>query len=180
MDLQQILQMFLRSNPKWARKLEAITGQPIDHSIKCINGFVEDLNKGPGLVKPENKAESFKANYQLVMGLGGFKDYEAQILAADMSGFTLAEVTQHFRMHLNWDTTVDEVENIYESILPRFKEAGKKAGLFKEEKPVDIGIPNLGNRKPESSSQGNGLASPPWKQNSSGANNNSAVSPEIK
>ena len=56
MDLQQILNMLLRSNSKWAKKLESITGQPVDHSIKCFNEFLEQLNKGPGLKKTEDKA----------------------------------------------------------------------------------------------------------------------------
>lgn len=160
MNLQQILQMFLKSNPTWARKLESITGQPTDYSIKCINDFLDRLRQGPGLVKPEDRGIAFKANYQLVMGLGCFQDHEAQILAADMSGFTLAELTQHFRMNLNWDTTIDEVESIYNTILPKFKEVGKRAGLFKEEKPVDLGIPSVGNSSQVTDGK---LATPPWK-----------------
>ena len=78
MDLQQILTLFLNSNPKWRSKLEAMTGQPSEYSIKCVNNFLEELRRGPGLKKPADKLQEFNANYQLVMGLGGFQEYEAQ------------------------------------------------------------------------------------------------------
>lgn len=176
MDLQQILTLFLNSNPKWRSKLEAMTGQPSEYSIKCVNNFLEELRRGPGLKKPADKLQEFNANYQLVMGLGGFQEYEAQILAADMSGFTLAEVAQHFRMNLGWDTNVDEIQHIHEEALPRFKELGKKAGLFKEDNTSSDsnGVPNLGGvvkkRKQGDNSQ---LDTPPWKQNKPQINNNS-------
>lgn len=165
MDLQQILTLFLNSNPKWRTKLEAMTGQPSEYSIKCVNNFLEELNRGPGLKKPADKLQEFNANYQLVMGLGGFKEYEAQILAADMSGFTLAEVAQHFRMNLGWDTNVEEIKQIHEEALPKFKELGKKAGLFKDEPSEQSSVPNLGgspNRKRKSGD--NQLDLPPWRQ----------------
>lgn len=167
MDLQQILTMFLRSNPSWSKKLEAITGQPTDHSIKCFNSFLEELNKGPGLKKPENKAATFNANYQLVLGLGCFKDYEAQILAADMSGFTLAEVVQHFRLNMHWDTNIDEIQKLYDELLPRFKEIGKKCGIFKDEPQDESGIPMVGNHNVDKSGE---MQNPPWKNSSSISN----------
>ncbi len=85
MDLQQILNMFLQTNPKWALKIEQMTGQPSNYAIQCLNNFLNELNKGPGLKKQEDKLTEFRANYQLVLGLGCFQDYEAQILAADLS-----------------------------------------------------------------------------------------------
>ena len=167
MDLQQLLNMLLGSNPKWARKLESFTGQPADYSIECLNNFLKELNKGPGLKKPEDKLQLFNSNYQLVLGLGCFKDYEAQILAADMSGYSLAEITQHFRINLKWDTNVNEVEQIYKDILPKFKEVGKHAGLFKEENPntIDESIPNLGGQARKDIANGQ-MDTPPWKVNS--------------
>ena len=166
MDLQQILTLFLNSNPKWRTKLEGLTGQPSDYSIKCVNNFLEDLRKGPGLKKPADKLQEFNANYQLVMGLGGFQEYEAQILAADMSGFTLAEVAQHFRMNLGWDTNVDEIQQIHEAALPRFKELGKKAGLFKEDTSTTNNTgtpPNFGGTTKRKTNS-DGLEVPPWRQ----------------
>lgn len=165
MDLQQILTLFLNSNPKWRTKLENVTGQPSDYSIKCVNNFLEELRKGPGLKKPADKLQEFNANYQLVMGLGGFQEYEAQILAADMSGFTLAEVAQHFRMNLGWDTNVDEIQQIHEAALPKFKELGKKAGLFKDD-PSSSNTstpPNFGGTTKRKSNS-DGLDVPPWRQ----------------
>lgn len=170
MDLKQIIQLFLKANPTWSKKIESFTGQPIDYSIKCIDGFLVELNKGPGIKSMEDKRQIFNSNYQLVMGLGCFKDYEAQILAADISGFSLAEITQHFRINLHWDTNVDEVESIYKELVPKFKDVGKRVGLFKDhEDPFDNStnkgesIPNLGG-KPAEVKHGD-LAIPPWKNN---------------
>lgn len=161
MDLQQILNMLLRSNSKWAKKLESITGQPVDHSIKCFNEFLEQLNKGPGLKKTEDKAAEFNANYQMVMGLG-FQDHEAQILAADMSGFSLAEITQHFRLHLHWDTNIDEVQRIHDELMPRFKAIGKRAGIFKDDKPDEGPAIPIVNKTNTNLDNGE-LCEPPWK-----------------
>lgn len=167
MELKQIVTLFLNSNPKWSRKLESITGQPTDYSLKCIDEFLNTLQKGPGLKSPENKLQEFNANYQLVMGLGVFKDYEAQILAADMSGFTLAEVAQHFRLHLGWDTNVEEIKELYEQLLPKFKKIGKEVGLFKDDdseaSDINKSIPNFGGIQRNKNSNGS-LNIPPWKK----------------
>lgn len=166
MELKQIVTLFLNSNPKWSKKLESITGQPTDYSLKCIDEFLNTLQKGPGLKSPENKLQEFNANYQLVMGLGVFKDYEAQILAADMSGFTLAEVAQHFRLHLGWDTNVEEIKGLYEQLLPKFKKIGKEVGLFKDDgsddDEINKSIPNFGGKVNKSNN--GSLNLPPWKQ----------------
>ncbi len=97
------------------------------------------------------------------MGLGCFKDYEAQILAADISGFNLAEVVQHFRMNLKWDTNIDEISSIYEQLVPKFKEVAKKAGLIKDDDLMEVensGIPNFGGKP---GSRDGSMTPPPWK-----------------
>ncbi len=67
-------------------------------------------------------------------------------------------------MNLKWDTNVNEVEGIYNKILPKFKEVGKKAGLFKNDKSSsNESIPNFGGKPYESSKDGS-MATPPWKQ----------------
>lgn len=170
MDLTQFALSLLKNNPAWVKKLENLTGQPADYSIKCINSFLDQLNLGPGLKKPEDKRLAFRSNYELVMGLGCFKDYEAQILAGDMSGFSLAEVVQHFRLHLKWDTNVDEIMEIHKELVPKFKTVAKKAGLLKDEETegmVDTEVektipPNVGKSKPES--KDGSLTTPPWKK----------------
>lgn len=179
MELKQIVTLFLNSNPKWARKLESITGQPTDYSLKCIDEFLNTLQKGPGLKSPENKLQEFTANYQLVMGLGVFKDYEAQILAADMSGFTLAEVAQHFRLHLGWDTNVEEIKGLYEQLLPKFKKIGREVGLFKDDgdndsTEINNSIPNFGGVQRSKNDNGS-LNAPPWKINDKTANQNNNI-----
>lgn len=169
MDLTQLAISLLKNNPAWIKKIEAITGQPVDYSMKCVNNFLEQLNSGPGLKKPEDKQLAFKNNYELVMGLGGFRDYEAQILAGDMSGFSLAEVVQHFRLHLKWDTNVEEIMGIHKELLPKFKIAAKRAGLLKDEeenvenKEMEKTIPqNVGTAK--ANSKDGSLTTPPWRE----------------
>ena len=167
MDITQLAITMVKNNPKWVKKIESISGQPVDYTFKCVNEFLDQLHKGPGIKTATDKLATFRSNYELVMGLGCFKDYEAQILAADISGFNLAEVVQHFRMNLKWDTNIDEISSIYEQLVPKFKEVAKKAGLIKDDDLMEVensGIPNFGGKP---GSRDGSMTPPPWKTQSS-------------
>lgn len=162
MELAQIAVTMVKNNPKWVKKIESISGQPVDYTFKCVNEFMDQLNRGPGLKTQADKLTLFRSNYELVMGLGCFKDYEAQILAADISGFNLAEVVQHFRMNLHWDTNVEEISGLHEQLLPKFKSVARRAGLIKDDEvaPENTSIPNLGGK---SAAKNGEMIAPPWK-----------------
>ena len=164
MELTQLAITMVKNNPKWVKKIESISGQPVDYTFKCVNEFIEQLQRGPGIKSQTDKLAIFRSNYELVMGLGCFRDYEAQILAADISGFSLAEVVQHFRMNLKWDTNVDEISDLHRQLLPRFREIARKVGLIKDEgeTETDKSVPNFGG---QSSSTHGEMVDPPWKQN---------------
>lgn len=175
MELTQLAITMVKNNPKWVKKIESISGQPVDYTFKCLNDFIEQIHRGPGIKTQTDKLAIFRSNYELVMGLGCFKDYEAQILAADISGFSLAEVVQHFRMNLKWNTNVDEISEIHKQLLPKFREVAKRVGLIKDEgeAEMDKTVPNFGG---QSSSKNGELVEPPWKQASSQTSNFKPIS----
>lgn len=170
MELTQLAITMVKNNPKWVKKIESISGQPVDYTFKCINEFMDNIQKGPGIKTQTDKLAIFKSNYELVMGLGCFKDYEAQILAADISGFNLAEVVQHFRMNLKWDTNIDEISTIHDRLLPKFKDVAKRAGLIKDDDGVpDNNVPNFGGH---STAKNGEMIDPPWKKDNNSSNFN--------
>ena len=175
MDITQLAISMIKNNPKWVKKIESMSGQPVDYTFKCVNDFMEQLQRGPGIKSQTDKLAIFRSNYELVMGLGCFRDYEAQILAADISGFSLAEVVQHFRMNLKWDTNVDEISELHQQLLPKFREVAKRVGLIKEadETEMDKSVPNFGGK---CNSKNGEMVEPPWKQNNTQTTNFKPIS----
>lgn len=49
MDITQLAITMVKNNPKWVKKIESISGQPVDYTFKCVNEFLDQLHKGPGI-----------------------------------------------------------------------------------------------------------------------------------
>ena len=69
--LQDILIPFISSSPQFKSKIENLTGQPVDHVMKCIRNFQDELKKGGGIkdLKIEQQ-EKFKYLYESGLAMG--------------------------------------------------------------------------------------------------------------
>ncbi len=173
--LQDILIPFISSSPQFKSKIENLTGQPVDHVMKCIRNFQDELKKGGGIkdLKIEQQ-EKFKYLYESGLAMG-FTPWESEIAAAGCAGYSSMDVCLSLRKNgKGWeDITVEEVETQAKLIAPRFKKAGIEHGLFKPESdendPEELnGIPKI-NKK-------NVTEEVPWRkqqENTDSANVNS-------
>lgn len=97
MNLQDLIMPFIMNNPSTKAKIESIFRQPADHVIKSFNTFIDTVNNGPGLVnKAAEQQAMFDRYYQGGLALG-FADWESEIAAASLSGYSLMDVCISFR-----------------------------------------------------------------------------------
>lgn len=139
MDLQSLIVPLISTSPEWKTKIESITGQPIDHVARCINEFLDKMKSGPGIVDEELVRQSrFEHIYQAGLRMG-FADWESEIAAAGIAGYSPIDIAMSFANNRGWETSVEEIENIAKTIAPRFMKKGKECGLFKDEEKKTAG-----------------------------------------
>lgn len=133
MDLQSLIVPLISTSPEWKAKIESITGQPVDHVARCINEFLDHMKSGPGIIDEELvKQTKFEHIYQAGLRMG-FADWESELAAAGIAGYSPIDIAMSFAKNRSWDVTAEEVENIAKTIAPRFMKKGKEYGLFKDE-----------------------------------------------
>lgn len=147
----------IANHPKVKATLEGIFHQPSEHVIESINKFLQDVNNGPGIQNTEaEKAALFNRYFQGGLSMG-FADWESEIAAAALAGYTPMDVCLSFRKDRGWkDTTVEKIEALADMISPRFIEKGKECGLIPKDEATDSGIP-----KTDVTTRG---GVPPWEQ----------------
>lgn len=75
MDIQGFLVPILMNTPQLRGKIEGICQQPVDHVMKCVSSFMDQLHSGPGLV---DKSLVMQQRFQQVYNAGlrmGFSDW---------------------------------------------------------------------------------------------------------
>lgn len=134
----------LMNQPKLKNSVEQMFGQPIEHVADCFRICMDNIKKGPGLINSnEQKLALFNRIYQGGMSLG-FSDWESELAAARISGYSDLDICISFRDRHRWpNTTVEKIKVLADEIMPRFIEAGKKAGLLPPDKFPDTGIPQI-------------------------------------
>lgn len=157
MDAMRLVMPMLMNQPQVKATLESIFNQPADHVMNSISKFLQDVNSGPGIQNTEaEKASLFNRYFQGGLSMG-FSDWESEIAAAALAGYTPMDVCLSFRNNRGWkDTTVEKIETLADMVSPRFIERGKECGLIPKDTEVDSGIP-----KTEVTTRG---GVPPWEQ----------------
>lgn len=166
MNLQDLIMPFIMNNPSTKAKIESIFRQPADHVIKSFNTFIDTVNNGPGLVnKAAEQQAMFDRYYQGGLALG-FADWESEIAAASLSGYSLMDVCISFRKNRGWkDTTVEKLKVLADNVAERFIPKAKAAGLIPEEPEETNGMPKV-----ERTTVG---GKPPWAESEAGASSDS-------
>lgn len=157
MDIMGMLLPMLANQPKVKSTLESIFKQPADHVINSITKFVEDINSGPGIQNTEaEKAALFNRYFQGGLAMG-FSDWQSEIAAAALAGYTPMDVCLSFRKNRGWkDTTVEKIEALADAVSPMFIERGKECGLIPKDTEDEGGIPDT-----DVTTRG---GVPPWEQ----------------
>lgn len=159
MDIQGFIVPILMNTPQLRAKIQGICQQPVDHVMKCVSGFMDQLNSGPGLI---DKGLVMQQRFQQVYSAGlrmGFSDWESQLCAADCAGYKLIDVATSFAQRRGWDCSIEQLQNLHNTIMPRFMKRGRQVGLFQpqqESKTKQEGIPVT------SGNQTRG-GTPPWR-----------------
>lgn len=156
MDFQEMVMPFILNNPKIKSKIETIFNQPADHVFKAFNDFIDNVRKGPGIV--DNAAKQQQIYNRIFQGglAMGFTDWESELMAASIAGYTPMDVCLSFRNNRDWkDTTVDKVTQMMDVVAPRFIKKARDTGLL----PKESEIPEKGIPKCERTNIG-GI--PPW------------------
>ena len=136
-----ILQL-IQGQPKFKSAVENIFGQPVEHVVNCIGGFMDNVQKGPGLVNTAAKQlELFNKLYKGGLAIG-FSDWESELFAARLAGYSDIEICTSFRERHNWPrTTVENIAALAKELMPRLTEQAKKAGLLPPEMFPQSGLP---------------------------------------
>lgn len=144
MDILSVVLPMLTSQPKVKQTIEQIFNQPADHVLSSFDKFMKDVNKGPGIQNTEaEKVALFNRYYQGGLSMG-FADWESEIAAAALAGYTPMDVCLSFRNNRKWkDTTVEKIEYLADIISPRFMEKGKECGLIPKNAETDSVIPQM-------------------------------------
>lgn len=168
MNLQDLIMPLILNNPSAKTKIEAIFKQPADHVIKAFNTFLDNVNNGPGITnKAAEQQAMFDRLYQGGLSLG-FTDWESEIAAASLSGYSLMDVCISFRKNRGWkDATVDRLKTISDNVANRFIPKAKAAGLIAPDPEETRGMPNI-----ERTTVG---GVPPWAESGSSASVDSDV-----
>jgi hypothetical protein len=145
------------NQPKVKSAIESIFNQPADYVMNSVSKFLEDVNNGPGIQNTEaEKAAMFNRYFQGGLSMG-FSDWESEIAAAALAGYTPMDVCLSFSTNRGWkDATVEKIEELADIVSPRFIEKGKACGLIPKDIETDSGIP-----KTNVTTSG---GVPPWEQ----------------
>jgi hypothetical protein len=157
MDAIKLILPMVVNQPKVKSALESIFNQPADYVMNSVSKFLEEINNGPGIQNTEaEKTAKFNRYYQGGLAMG-FSDWESEIAAAALAGYTPMDVCMSFRNNRGWkDTTVEKVETLADMVSPKFIEKGKECGLIPKDVEGDSGIP-----KTDVTTRG---GVPPWEQ----------------
>ena len=157
MDAIKLIMPMILNQPKVKSALESIFNQPADYVMNSVSKFLEDVNNGPGIQNTEaEKAALFRRYFQGGLAMG-FSDWESEIAAAALAGYTPMDVCLAFRDERGWkDATVEKIEELADIVSPRFIEKGKACGLIPKDAETDSGIP-----KTDVTTRG---GVPPWEQ----------------
>lgn len=138
----QILIQYLQSQPKVKTAVEQLFGQPMEHIAGCVGSFMDNVKKGPGLVNTaEQKLNLFNRIYQGGRALG-FCDWEAELAAAKIAGYSDLDICISFRDRHKWpQTTVENIAALVQQTMPRFIEKAKAANLLPPEMFPQSGLP---------------------------------------
>lgn len=144
MDAISMLLPMLASQPKIKTAIEQLFNQPSDHVVGALTKFMDDIKKGPGIQNTDaEKAALFNRYYQGGLSMG-FSDWESEIAAAALAGYTRMDVCLSFRTNRGWkDATVERIEELANIVSPRFIEKGKACGLIPKDAEQDSGIPKM-------------------------------------
>ena len=144
MDVLNMILPMIASQPKIKNAIEQIFNQPSDHVINAVSKFMDDVKKGPGIQNSDaEKAAMFNRYYQGGLAMG-FTDWESEIAAAALAGYTPMDVCLSFRNNRKWsNTTVEKIESLVDRISPKFIERGKECGLIPKEVAPDSAIPPM-------------------------------------
>lgn len=157
MDAIKLILPMVLNQPKVKSAIESIFNQPADHVMNSVSKFLEDVNNGPGIQNTEaEKTAMFNRYFQGGLSMG-FSDWESEIAAAALAGYTPMDVCLSFRTNRGWkDATVEKIEELADIVSPRFIEKGKACGLIPKDIETDSGIP-----KTDVTTSG---GVPPWEQ----------------
>lgn len=157
MDAVGIILSMALSNQEVRSIIENIFKQPADYVIENVNRFMAEIKKGPGIRNTIAEQQAmFNRYYQGGLAMG-FNDWESEIAAAALAGYTPMDICLSFRNNRGWkETTVEKVQHLTDIIAPRFIEKGKESGLIPKESNEDSGIP-----KTDVTTSG---GVPPWEQ----------------
>ena len=157
MDAIKLILPMVLNQPKVKSAIESIFNQPADYVMNSVSKFLEDVNNGPGIQNTEaEKAARFNRYFQGGLSMG-FSDWESEIAAAALAGYTPMDVCLSFRTNRGWkDATVEKIEELADIVSPRFIEKGKACGLIPKDVETDSGIP-----KTDVTTSG---GVPPWEQ----------------
>ena len=138
----QMLLQIIQSQPKIKGAIEQMTGQPVEYVAQCAGTFLDHIGKGPGLTNTnEQKFALFNRVYQGGMALG-FSDWESELCAAKIAGYSDVDICISFRERHKWpNTTVENIQALAEQQMPRFIEKAKAAGLLPPEMFPQSGLP---------------------------------------
>ena len=138
----QMLFQILQGNPKLRAAIEQMTGQPVEYVAQCAGTFLEHITKGPGIKHTdEQKFALFNRVFQGGMALG-FSDWESELCAAKIAGYSDMDICISFRERHKWpNTTIDKIQALSENTMPRFVEKAKAAGLLPPEMFPQSGLP---------------------------------------
>lgn len=157
MDAIKLILPMVINQPKVKSAIESIFNQPSDYVMNSVSKFLEDISKGPGIQNTEaEKTAMFNRYFQGGLSMG-FSDWESEIAAAALAGYTSMDVCLSFRTNRGWkDATVEKIEELADIVSPRFIEKGKACGLIPKDVETDSGIP-----KTDVTTSG---GVPPWEQ----------------
>ena len=157
MDAIKLILPMVINQPKVKSAIESIFNQPADYVMNSVSKFLEDVNNGPGIQNTEaEKTAMFNRYFQGGLSMG-FSDWESEIAAAALAGYTPMDVCLSFRTNRGWkDATVEKIEELADIVSPRFIERGKACGLIPKDVETDSGIP-----KTDVTTSG---GVPPWEQ----------------
>ena len=138
---QMILQI-IQGNPKLRAAIEQMTGQPVEYVAQCAGTFLNHITQGPGIKQTdEQKFALFNRVFQGGRALG-FSDWESELCAAKIAGYSDLNICISFRDRHKWpDTTIEKIQLLSENIMPRFVEKAKAAGLLPPEMFPQSGLP---------------------------------------
>ena len=157
MDVMSIVLSMALSNKEVRSTIENVFKQPADYVVDATNKFLAEIKKGPGIKNTEVERQTlFNRYYQGGLAMG-FSDWESEISAAALAGYTPMDICLSFRNNRGWkDTTVEKIQSLTDIIGPRFLAKGREVGLLPKEEVAESGIP-----KTEVTTSG---GVPPWEQ----------------